>query len=221
MCANYSPAKRARLEKLLFGLASPEDDPPHAEVFPSRLAPALLNAHRDRWTSAMFGLVPHWADPVKIARMTYNARVETVAEKPSFRNAWRRRQFCVIPADAFFEPCYESGRAVRWRIERADGEAMMFAGIWEERPQDTGSARWSFSMLTVNADAHPVLRRFHKPTDEKRRVVILDQSFAAEWLDCRDLGHALALLNSPVQTELICRPDPIVRGQLAPAANFG
>jgi len=45
----------------------------------------------------MFGLVPHWGDPVKLSRMTYNARTETVSEKPSFRNAWKRRQFGLIP----------------------------------------------------------------------------------------------------------------------------
>ncbi|MEZ5703080.1 MAG: SOS response-associated peptidase family protein [Burkholderiaceae bacterium] len=52
---------------------------------------------------------------------TYNARCETVEDKPSFRDAWREKRFAVVPMLNYFEPCWESGRAVRWRIERADG----------------------------------------------------------------------------------------------------
>ena len=60
----------------------------------------------------MFGLVPAWAN-VKLARSTYNARIETVSTKPSFRAAWKRRQFCAVPLANFFEPNYESGKPVR------------------------------------------------------------------------------------------------------------
>ena len=52
---------------------------------------------------AMFGMVPHWADH-KLARQTHNARTEMVARKPSFCSAWKRKQFCIIPAANFFEP---------------------------------------------------------------------------------------------------------------------
>ncbi|NDB11316.1 MAG: SOS response-associated peptidase, partial [Betaproteobacteria bacterium] len=51
-----------------------------------------------------FGLIPHWAKDTKIARQTYNARTETVASKPSFRDAWKEAQHCIIPADAIYEP---------------------------------------------------------------------------------------------------------------------
>ena len=51
-----------------------------------------------------FGLIPHWSKDNKIARHTYNARSETVAEKPSFRDAWKRGQHCIIPVQSFFEP---------------------------------------------------------------------------------------------------------------------
>ena len=59
---------------------------------------------------------------------------------------------------AFYEPNYESGKAVRWRIERADGQPFCLAGIWERRMHDEGPAHWSFSMLTINADEHPLMR---------------------------------------------------------------
>ncbi|MDB5772473.1 MAG: response-associated peptidase, partial [Burkholderia sp.] len=64
------------------------------------------------------GMVPHWAD-IKLARQTYNARTETVASKPSFRNAYKRGQFCVLPVSSFYEPSYESGKAARWEIANA------------------------------------------------------------------------------------------------------
>ena len=58
------------------------------------------------------GLIPHWAKDTEISRQTYNARSETVDEKPSFRDAWRRAQHCIIPADWIYEPDWRSGKAV-------------------------------------------------------------------------------------------------------------
>ena len=80
--------------------------------------------------AGMFGLIPHWAKDMTIARLTYNARSETVPEKPSYRDAWRLGRRCIIPADAFYEPDWRSGKAVPTRISRADGEPMGLAGIW-------------------------------------------------------------------------------------------
>ena len=122
------------------------------------MAPILRSSHevpgKLEIAPAMFGMVPHWADH-KLARQTYNACTETVASKPSFRDAWKRKQFCIIPAANFFEPNYETGKPVRWRIERADGGLVAIAGIWEYRPADQ---LLSFSMLTINADGHPLGR---------------------------------------------------------------
>jgi putative SOS response-associated peptidase YedK len=63
----------------------------------------------------MFGMVPNWAD-IKPARKTYNASTETVASKTSFRNAFKRGQFCILPVNSFYEPNYETGKPVRWEI---------------------------------------------------------------------------------------------------------
>jgi putative SOS response-associated peptidase YedK len=132
----------------------------------------------------MFGMVPHWAD-LKLARQTYNARTETVASKPSFRNAYKRGQFCILPVSSIYEPSYESGKPVRWEIADADGEPLGIAGIWEHKQDGpNGLPLLSFSMLTVNADDHPLMRRFHKPNDEKRMLVILRPDQYDEWLHC-------------------------------------
>ena len=130
-----------------------------------------------------FGLLPHWAKDDKFGRRTYNARSETAATLPSFRDAWRKGQHCIIPADAIFEPDWRSGKAVPTRISRADGEPLGVAGLWSWWKSAAGVEVLSFAMLTINADEHSLLRNFHKPEDEKRMVVILPQAAYADWLN--------------------------------------
>ena len=130
----------------------------------------------------VFGLIPHWSKDSTISRHTHNARSETVAEKPSYRDAWRLGRRCIIPADAFYEPDWRSGRAVATRIARADGKPMGLAGIWTGWRAPDGSIVRSYSMLTINADAHVLMNQFHKPQDEKRIVVILPEERYHDWL---------------------------------------
>ncbi|UMZ10666.1 SOS response-associated peptidase family protein [Pseudomonas sp. MPFS] len=115
------------------------------------------------WRRNTFGLIPSWSKDNKIVRYTYNARSETVAEKPSFRNAWRRGQHCIIPAVAIYEPDWRTGKAIATRICRADGEIMGIAGLWEQwQNPDMGEVTHSYTMLTVNADEHAFMRNYHR-----------------------------------------------------------
>ena len=66
----------------------------------------------------LFGLIPHWATDTNIGRQTYNARTETVAAKPSFRDAWKNAQHCVIPVDAFFEHVMVNAEQPDLRLNR-------------------------------------------------------------------------------------------------------
>ncbi|TDY35075.1 SOS response-associated peptidase family protein [Janthinobacterium sp. 75] len=206
MCADYTPSRKEQIENH-FGVRSPQFDLP-PEAWPGYMAPILRGSHDDpgelEIAPAMFGMVPHWADH-KLARQTYNARTETVASKPSFRSAWKRKQFCIIPAANFFEPNYETGKPVRWRIERADGGPVAIAGIWEYRPADQ---LLSFSMLTINADGHPLMQRFHKPDDEKRMVMILDPDQYKGWLDGSLVTEEDVYRQYPAEL-LIAQPDPL------------
>jgi putative SOS response-associated peptidase YedK len=192
MCANYTPSKREAFSHH-YGLDRGIFDNP-AEAFPGYLAPILRESRETvgevECLNAVFGMVPHWAD-MKLARQTYNARTETVASKASFRNAWKRNQFCIIPAENFYEPSYETGKPVRWRIAHAEQRPLSIAGIWEWKangPDDLPVL--SFSMLTINADGHAVMSRFHKPGDEKRMLVLLDPDQYQPWLEG-------ALVNDP------------------------
>ena len=129
-----------------------------------------------------FGLLPHWAKDDKFGRRTFNARSETAATLPSFRDAWRKTQRCIIPADAIYEPDWRSGKAVATRITRTDGEPMGIAGLWSWWKSPAGQEVHSFTMLTINANDHALMRNFHKPNDEKRMVVILPEAAYEGWL---------------------------------------
>lgn len=134
--------------------------------------------------SGVFGLIPHWAADTKIGRQTFNARSETVASKPSFRDAWKHAQHCIIPLDAFFESDWRSGKAVATRIACANGEPLGIAGLWSSWKSPKGVLH-SFTMLTINADGHELMCPFHKPVDEKRMVVILPTDSYDAWLKAK------------------------------------
>ena len=183
MCAVYTPTKRADWVQGAFGLVLPVT---MGEVYPGHLGPIVVRSRRDGHLAigmARFGLVPPWAKDNKIARHTYNARLETIDQKPSFRAAWRNAQFAVVIADCFYEPCYETGKAQRWRIGLASGEPMGIAALWERwtDPQ-TGAVQASFTMITINAQNHPLMSRMHKPEDEKRTPEILPDGQFKSWL---------------------------------------
>jgi putative SOS response-associated peptidase YedK len=117
-----------------------------------------------------------------------------VGEKRGFSGAWKKQQLCLVPAEAFYEPNYESGKVVRWRIGMADGTPFAIAGLWREWSEPEGSAL-SFTMLTVNSAEHPLMNRFHKPGDEKRSVVILPPSEYEGWLASDSMDEARSFLS--------------------------
>lgn len=191
MCSNYDPVIDSSKLKTYFNVSDvPAGLKPR--LWPGYVGPFIRkHEYADVGDEAVpfkelmvgsFGLIPHWSKDAKIARQTYNARSETVHEKPSFRDAWRLARHCIIPADAIFEPDWRSGRAVPARIVRTDGKPMGIAGLWTGWKQPNGEILRSFTMLTVNADEHPFMRNYHKPGDEKRMVVILQDDEHDAWL---------------------------------------
>ena len=209
MCSNYIPSSRQSLKE--FFEVTPPDNAFKPESYPGYLSPIIRldpdNPHQTECVPACFGMVPAWAD-FKLAKHTYNARSETVASKPTFRNAYKKRQFAVVPAEAFFEPNYETGKAVRWKISHVDEEPLGIAGIWEFRskgPDDQPLI--SFSMLTINADEHPLMQRFHKPGDEKRMIVVLRPNEYMSWLKA-SIDEVPSFLRQFPAEELYAHPAP-------------
>ena len=156
--------------------------------------------------------MPHWAEvKKKFGLRTYNARSETVHEKPSYRKAWSERRFGLVIIESFYEPSWETGKAVRWRIKRADTQPVAVASIWERFiDKETGEIIFSFSMLTVNANGHPVMKHFHKPEDEKRSVVVLNEHEYLPWLNA-DTNQARSMLNVAADGLLISEAAPRAR----------
>jgi putative SOS response-associated peptidase YedK len=190
MCSNYRPVTRMDRMLTFFGVErDAKSQPPEVtDVWPLGLAP-FIRLHEDGSGNkviddGLFGLLPHFAKELAFGRKTYNARSETVHEKPSFRESWKKSRRCIIPAETVYEQCYESGRAERWSVMQDGAVPMGIAGIYAPWTDEKGRTRATFAMLTVNADGHPVYERFHAPGEEKRMVVILDPGDYDRWLSC-------------------------------------
>jgi putative SOS response-associated peptidase YedK len=199
MCVQYLATANVDWVKTLFDLDLPIS--PAQDVFPTYPGPIILTSHNTGRTAiglARFGLLPSWAKEETFGRKTYNARVETVAEKPSYKSAWVKRHYALTLADVFYEPCYESGKALRTAIKQENNEPMAIASIWDTWTEpETGELIVSFSMLTIDAGNHPVMNRMHKPEDEKRTVVPLRPELFKAWLNATpEEAQTLLQLNS-------------------------
>ena len=204
MCVQYLTTTNTDWVKTHFDLELPSSSA--HDVFPTYPGMIVLKSHNTQRTAigpARFGLIPAWAKDEGFGRKTYNARAETVSEKPSYKHAWSKRHYALALADAFYEPCYESGKAVRTKISQANQEPMAIASIWDTWTEPaTGELVVSFSMLTIDANAHPVMRRCHKVEDEKRTVVPLRADLFDSWLNATP-DTALDLLNLDSIPELV------------------
>jgi putative SOS response-associated peptidase YedK len=181
------------------------------EIYKDYAAPIFRRAADGFSTDpATFGMVPrkHIPPGVKVFD-TMNSRAETVGEKRSFSGAWKKQQLCLIPCQSFYEPNYETGKPVRWRIGLASGEPLAIAGLWREWEEPEGGMAISFTMLTVNASEHPLMKRFHKPGDEKRSVVIVPSAAYDDWLSCRSADEARSFLNLYPADEMAAEAWPL------------
>jgi putative SOS response-associated peptidase YedK len=190
ICSNYRTVTGADRLLTYFGVEREAKTPPPevSEIWPLGLAP-FIRLHEDGSGNkvvedGLFGLLPFFAKEVAYGRKTFNSRSETVDKLPSFRESWKRGRRCIIPAVAVYEPNWESGKAVRWRVSQPGDVPMGLAGVYSPWTDAKGVTRGTFAMLTVNADGHPVYQHFHRQGDEKRMIVILDPTDYDRWLTC-------------------------------------
>lgn len=188
MCSNYRPVTRSDRMLTFFGIERGRDEEP-VDVWPLGLAPFIRLAEAGSGNKlvvddGLFGLLPGFQLELAAGRKTYNARSETVARLPSFRDSWKSGRRCIVPAECVYEPCYETGQAVRWQIQGPGATPLGIAGIYNKWRSPDGREVFTFAMLTVNADGHPLYSRMHAPQDEKRMVAILDPKDYGEWLTC-------------------------------------
>lgn len=179
MCSNYEIPTREALSFLDVEVDQLDLElKPH--VYPGYHAPIIMKGFDLDF--GKFGLLPKWAKDFKFSSYTYNARTETVAEKPSFRHAWKYSKFCLVPVQEFYEPKYIDGKAHWYTIKREDDRPFTVAAIYDDAVIKDSKVR-SFSMLTINSDNHPFMKQFHAPADEKRSIIVIPEEYRNDWLN--------------------------------------
>ena len=155
------------------------------------------HAGRRHLVSFRWGLVPTWSEDSKAGARMINARVETVADKPAFRTALRRRR-CLIPADGFYEWRVDQSGRTPFYIHRDGGAPLAFAGLWEGWKQPDG--QWLRTCTIVTTAAAPRLRPLHE-----RMPIVLPAMAWEQWLDRdeRRIPAVLPLLARPASDDLV------------------
>ena len=190
MCGRFTiQMGTADLGALFHAAPRGESLAPSFNVAPGQLVPVVLR-EEDRLvlTSMRWGLVPSWAKDAAIGNRLINARVETVAEKPTFRKAFRERR-CLVVADGFYEWRAEGKRKVPYHITLADRDVLSFAGLWERWVSPEGEDLRTCAIVTVAAN--DFMRTIHE-----RMPAILPKDKEAQWLDPaqKDAAALLCLL---------------------------
>ncbi|MBN1148719.1 MAG: SOS response-associated peptidase [Anaerolineales bacterium] len=195
MCGRFVlTADPSQLRAAFPGLAIPDDIPPRYNIAPSQPVAVIPNDGKNRLDFFVWGLIPSWAKDPKIGNQLINARAETVAEKPSFRAAFRRRR-CLILADGFYEWKKEAGQKTKTPllIRLKSGGPFAMAGLWESWHAPDGSNILSCTILTTQPN--DLVKEIHN-----RMPVILPLESYPLWLDP---GEA-----APGQLEGLLKPYP-------------
>lgn len=219
MCGRYAAAKDAAE---LAGWFRVEQMPvvelsPRYNLAPTSEAYIVVNEDGSRVIeTARWGLIPAWSKDASRASRMINARAETVAEKPAYRAAFRRRR-CLVPADGYYE--WQAGDGARapkqpFYIHRADGRPLAMAGLFEDWQGPGGPVR-TFTVLT--RDAVGSLGRIHD-----RMPVMVEEDGWASWLDPDSTQESVAVI---LEQSLLVGDDPLeaypVSTQVNKATNEG
>ena len=189
MCGRYAAFQSVDEIRRIFATtnAAPNFEPTW-NMAPTRLAPVVRldpHSHERNLSLLRWGLVPHWAKDPKKIRQPINARSETAATSPMFRDAFARRR-ALVPIDAFYEWQATGGAKIPFAVARADGQPIAAAGLWEGWRGEGGEILRTFTILTTNANS--ALRPLHE-----RMPVILEPADWPVWLGETD-GDFAALL---------------------------
>lgn len=199
MCGRFTQQRPTSELAEIFGAEDLADDPGERyNVAPTD--PAAVVVQRDDRRAVVayrWGLVPHWATDARGAARAINARAETVASVPTFRNAFRRRR-CIVPVDGFYEWRREGTVRQPFLIRRVDRRPLALAGLWAGwRDPSSGEVRRSFTIVTTRPNE--LVSVLHD-----RMPVVLAPGAWENWLDAelRDVGELRGLLEPAPDGEL-------------------
>jgi putative SOS response-associated peptidase YedK len=214
MCGRYSLTTPPEAMRALFGFENLPNLPPRYNIAPTQPVAAVRAAAGGgrelvllRW-----GLIPHWSRDAAMAARMINARAETVADKPAFRDCVRARR-CLVPADGFYEWRMEDGCKQPFRIGMKGGAPFAFAGLWDRWTAaadgpDFAAGDAVETVAIVTAPANDRLRPIHP-----RMPVILPPDAFERWLASgSDPGTAIALLRP-------YPPEPMAFYRVSEAVN--
>jgi putative SOS response-associated peptidase YedK len=207
MCGLYSLRRSEEEVRATFGYDGEAVLAPRDYVTPGGpMAIVRLERGSRRLAWVRWGLVPSWTREVKPGKPLINARGESVLDKPSFRNAMRRRR-CLVPADGFYEWKGEvPGRKQPYHIHRPDGQVFAFAGLWEHWMGADGSEIESAAIITTAANRS--IASIHD-----RMPVVIAPEHHAQWLDADNVpaAEAARLLVAAPEDFFLAEPTVIRR----------
>ncbi len=178
MCGRFAFYSPAEATASLFGASSSADVKPRYNIAPTQFIAAVREDEQQAREVAMlrWGLVPFWAKDPSIGNRMINARAETVAEKPSFRNAYKKRR-CLVLADGFYEWRKEGDTKTPYFISLADGSTFAFAGLWENwSSKESDESLQTTAIITTGAS--DFMAQLHQ-----RMPVVLLPEHAGRWLE--------------------------------------
>ena len=173
---------------------------PRYNVAPSQQIPIIRDMDtRHEMVLAKWGLVPNWSNEPKTKYSTINARIESVAEKPTYRTPFKRRR-CLIPADGFYEWKVVNGHKIPHHIRMRNDSVFAFAGLWDHWERGDDSIE---SCTIIVMPANEIM----KPLHERMPAIIAPTHFDL-WLDSRvtDKDEIMQLLNSALSSNLKAYP---------------
>ncbi|MBX7101206.1 MAG: SOS response-associated peptidase [Myxococcaceae bacterium] len=181
MCGRYTLTADPTFVQEELGLRVAPAHHPRFNIAPTQAALVVTAQRRDEATVARWGLIPPWAKDVRIASQTFNARAETIAEKPAFKDAFVHRR-CLVPADGFYE--WPHGQPVHLALPHR--AIFTFAGLWESWRSHDGEQIDTFTIITTTANE--TLKGVHT-----RMPVLVPRALRSTWLDA-SVTDARALL---------------------------
>ena len=207
MCGLYSLTKSPGETRAWFQHVDEPDFPPRAHIAPAQpIAVVRVENGQRRFALVRWGFIPAWVKEIKPGKPLINARGETVLEKPSFRNAMRRRR-CLVPADGYYEWSGPEGRKTPYFVQRQDQSLFALAGLWEHWMGPDGSELETAVLMTIAPNAE--LSAIHD-----RMPVIIGTEDYETWLT-GEADEAAELIRPAPDGSFLFAPTVI--GRAAPA----
>lgn len=189
MCGRYYLTAELRYLMERYGIEDTDIDYiPRYNIAPTQYAPIILGGEKRTLKMFRWGLIPSWAKELNIGQKMINARSETLCEKPSFREAFKRRR-CIVPASGFYEWDKRDHKKVPYRFYLSHRPVFSMAGLWDVWESEEGERIYSFTIITT--EPNETIAPYHH-----RMAALLEPDEETLWLDeniqdTKELSHLL------------------------------